>query len=704
MNHHIASLHFIGELSRFGQNRQLPPFYREIVQKFDISDYSRFRDFITQELQSGSLQVQNSAEYIDFSARQFLVFQLLRLDKGFEDTLQLVRHRLQGVQNADSAYIDIQSWNSFLDVAEAVYQRLTRTTTFESFESTVDQIAWADLPKNSAWITLVSGLLGIAYMNEEGKDQIAKARIWLDQALKHADEGEALAFRYAWGQYLLHHLDDSGAVADLIDSMRSTSEGQEQKTIAHLNFLTSLDLEASARLYEVGQAEGDLLAELVSETKDFDASCREVDYMSTHMVATMEGMLGMIYGQAAASMEEGEAQEALMTRIGQYFDRSLAVAQDLNSPDVVFRLRLQKAETQFLAGMNVTEKEMKEIVAFFKKSRDFRDYMQAMTLYLKVLSSGSQWDKLYDAITEVAKFGHRQQNASRFYLILSAFSLANEYFRNELLAPGVSWMVDRLKDFFKHVADLIEELNNEEQMALIGQRMFAWFREIFIDFERASHFNIYTYYNYQYQSIHLLKLSMKRLQDQVGIHLASNLLKELDDQNNPLHLIRADWEDFKDVPNAVRNKTLNKCINISKGDLPKAADHLEFSYRNLRSYITFKEVNRLGFFLDETTTPNRQLELGIRYMFHDLYKQGTIFEVVFDMPKFLVDHANSGFYSVDLEEALNIKGTTAKKYIKIMIGIGMIRQQKVSGRKHFYRLQKDEIMKRLGKEQMTLID
>ena len=90
-------------------------------------------------------------------------------------------------------------------------------------------------------------------------------------------------------------------------------------------------------------------------------------------------------------------------------------------------------------------------------------------------------------------------------------------------------------------------------------------------------------------------------------------------------------------------------------------------------------------------------------MFFDLYKKGTIFEVVFDMPKFLVNHAQEGFFSSDLEEKLHIKGTTAKKYIKIMIENGIIRQDKNTGRKHFYRLIRENVMNRLGQDQATLI-
>jgi len=90
-------------------------------------------------------------------------------------------------------------------------------------------------------------------------------------------------------------------------------------------------------------------------------------------------------------------------------------------------------------------------------------------------------------------------------------------------------------------------------------------------------------------------------------------------------------------------------------------------------------------------------------MFFDLYKRGTIFEVVFDMPKFLVKYSKTGFFSQDLEEELDIKGTTAKKYIKIMMEIGLIRQDKTTGRKHYYRLIRENVMNRLGADQATMI-
>jgi hypothetical protein len=296
----------------------------------------------------------------------------------------------------------------------------------------------------------------------------------------------------------------------------------------------------------------------------------------------------------------------------------------------------------------------------------------------------------------MVKKGYKKVDEGGFYLVHHGLSKINDIFLVEVDRPGVSWMVNALTDFFNSLAEMIDNL--EAHISNIGQEMFDKFLEQMLRMEPATHFNLKVYLKYQFYEMKLLRLTAIARGDALGQQIAEKLLTEVANENNPLTFVQANWEEFKDVPNSVRNKVLNKCISISKGDLPLAADHIDFSYRNLRSYITFKEVNRLGFFLDKQETNNRQLENGIRLMFFDLYKRGTIFEVVFDMPKFLVEHSKGGFSSQDLEEALDIKGTTAKKYIKIMIDIGIIRLERSVGRKHFYKLRKDNVMNRLGKE------
>ncbi|MEL6254109.1 MAG: hypothetical protein AAFR87_19020 [Bacteroidota bacterium] len=264
-------------------------------------------------------------------------------------------------------------------------------------------------------------------------------------------------------------------------------------------------------------------------------------------------------------------------------------------------------------------------------------------------------------------------------------------------------MVEILDEFFDKVAEIIDSI--EENLEFYSKSQIDELLSIYTDLEPASHFSIRAYFKYQLYELKSLRVTALVNKDAIALRLSEQLLKTFQNKDNPLSFIQGDWKEgeFKDVPNSVRNKTINKCINISKGDLPLAAEHLNFSYRNLRSYITFKEVNRLGFFLSMQLTNNKQLEQGIRYMFYDLYKAGTIFEVVFDMPKFLVENAQDGFFAQDLEQKLNIKGTTAKKYIKIMIEKGIIRQDKATGRKHFYRLIRENVMNRLGKEQAMMI-
>lgn len=702
MNSHIASLQLIGEFSHTGLEITLPPYFREIVQKLDITDYEKLQDYMLQELQSGSLSLEKSAGYVSFVGKQLLFFQFLRKDARLAETLEVAKHRILSSQIADTK-IDVNAWKGFLDIVEAAYLRVTRKSTLESFEDVVSNISWAAFQAEPGWLSLVSGMVGIAYLNEEESEQYSKAKIWLDQALKADSSHRSLVFQYASAQHGLKTGVSEEEVISFIEALRNPETALQNETLNKVYHLASLDLEAQLMQNLIENFDNDYTEDVV-EIVTFDKMCRETEEMPSCTVVVLEAMLAGLYGNLISRAQEADEYQAQLTRTQQYFDRATGVAVDLNDSQISAELKLFKARSLFSAGVTVTEKEMKEILAAFKKTQNYGNYIEVVQQYLSVLAHGKQWQKLMDVILDLLKFSVKQSDVSRYFLLLKGMELSHGYFQDETGKPGVSWMVDRLADYFKYVSDLIQELSEGENLEEIGNRQFEEFRRLFTSFEPISHFNIYVYYQYQYQSVKLLKLSLISQGDTFGIQVADSLLEKFHDDNNPLSIIRADWPDFKDVPNAVRNRTLNKCISISKGDLPKAAELMDFSYRNLRSYITFKEVNRLGYFLTLQTTSNRPLEQGIRYMFHDLYKKGTIFEVVFDMPKFLVVHSNSGFYSQDLEEALDIKGTTAKKYIKIMANIGMIYQEKIPGRKHFYRVQKEEIMKRLGSEQVTMID
>ncbi len=705
MNSHIATLQTIAELSHPGIELGLPPFYREILSKGDIWDYEKLQEFMVQELQSGSVQIENSARYVDFVGRQLIMIQFCRRDRQLLETLDIIHHRVQAAKSAASVYLEVPIWEAYLSIVRAAFLRTTRNSTLEAFEESLSNIPWSTLQQDPKWVSLVSGVLGLTYVQEDSSDQVSKAILWLEQAIKTGEATRVLVFQCAKADF--YHKTDAPIeqTQKIVTAFRSTDISFPNNIVKQQYFLASLDLENRVLAHQIATSKPSYTQFERNQTAvtAFDHACRRVESMPSVSVAYLEAKLAELQVLLHRQTEDHVEQELFASRTLKYFDRALEAAETMKDPLTVRDLRLRRAQAAAANQTNVTEKELKEILAAYKKSQDYYGYAQTVKLFLQVMAKGHQWVKLYDLIQDMLRYGAKQDEENGYYLQISAMQMANGYFVAETVKPAVSWMVQKLASYFEAVSALITELMDPAAIKRMGKSQFQLFRESYADLEPASHFNIYVYYRYQYQTVRLMKVSFVYVDDALGKRLAHQLLGELEEDNNPMSIIKADWPDFKDVPNSVRNKTLNKCISISKGDLPLAAELLDFSYRNLRSYITFKEVNRLGFFLDHQDTANRQLELGIRYMFHDLYKSGTIFEVVFDMPKFLVEHAQSGFYSTDLEEALVIKGTTAKKYIKIMMTIDMIRQEKVPGRKHFYRIQKDVIMKRLGKDQTTLI-
>ncbi|MEL6717492.1 MAG: hypothetical protein AAFP82_02125 [Bacteroidota bacterium] len=361
------------------------------------------------------------------------------------------------------------------------------------------------------------------------------------------------------------------------------------------------------------------------------------------------------------------------------------------------RLRIAVA-----TGAPVAEKKAKEIVQYYMKWNDPVLYIEAIRCYLEVLKINGQDIKCYEILMNLFKIGQKKIALGGFYLITIGMQIANDLFYTESEKPGVSWIIQILEPWFAKVKSTIDLLNMDIDSGAVGIALIKRFWTEFIRFEPLSHFHIKVYFQYQLYRLKMIQIGARFHHDKLTGELVVQMIQSLEDVNNPLNIITAQWEDFKEVPNLIRNKTLNKCISISKGDLTLAAEHLDFPYRNLRKLITLKEVNRLGFFLNMQQTNNRQLEKGIRLMLYDLYKNGTIFEVVFDMPKFLVETASDGFFSQTLEYSMKIKGTTAKKYIKRMIEIGLIRQDEGIGRRHFYRLIEKNVMKRLAQKLSSL--
>jgi hypothetical protein len=682
-----------------------PNFLKDLVRKGDITNFRKIEDFFDLELPNLSVQDDQTAEYFLFISEQALLYYFYKHQyDAFNQALEISRHRLVALKSNRMLGLDFEGFEAFLELLDGAFQRLMKFISIEYFEENfLNKIDWSVL--DPASIGPVSSLIGYVYLNEEQTEQVGKARLWLSKSMQEGTAIDNVANVLFMKDYFLRHGNGDAQeqirrLAAQIESSYDTVENQAQKSVLKgvSLILEASQLDMDEHHYDEQQAR---LAAYHQRVRDFELKVGKEDTIPFCVQLPLGTLIGRHYASLYPFAEDELEQSGFAKRSHQRFEQVLQLAEGGYDEKSIFDFRLQKAANAIETDMPQTEKDLKEVLTYFRKNNDYQAYVNTTGVYLKLLEKDDDGNKALDLIQDIFKQGSKKQDQGGFFLTYSALKLANETYLPETRKPGVSWIVSSLADFFVNVQEAIDNL--ESQLDLIGKSLVESFREAFLEFEPVSHFNFIVYLRYQLYEIKLMRIGAIQSNDKISLRLADRLLKEMTDENNPLSFIQAQWEEFKNVPNSVRNKTLNKCINISKGDLPLAAQHLDFSYRNLRSYITFKEVNRLGFFLDMQLTSNKQLEQGIRLMFFDLYKSGTIFEVVFDMPKFLVNHANSGFFSSDLEEELKIKGTTAKKYIKIMIEIGLIRQDKVAGRKHFYAVVQENIMKRLGKDQATLI-
>lgn len=701
---HLYSFRFLSQLLSWQDLQILPNFLRDILRQEDIPSVAALEEGFLSELQQTALETPASISYFLMMAEESLWFFLLRKDaERFDAAAETVQRRLSSVRVHVGSSFPSAAWDQYLSLMRAARERTLRFSELESFERKINQLDWPAFGKS--FIPALSSLIGYVYMQEEQAEQAMKGRIWIGKSIAESSPERNLV------NYLLlagHGLAERGAEgrsrsAEVLRQMQSAQEQIARPGLRglfqHASRLLSLTLDFESltvpddslqRLTQYQQS-----ANLLQEAQRSLAPARSYSSIALWMLAAKA------QGMAAAASEDQFEQDQLYGEAIRLAEQALATAEAASDTWLAQHIRLQRLSYAVLSKMPVTEKEVKDLIQFYRKQQDFSAYLGANRQLLRLYYRNDTAPKSGDVLQELMKQGLRKAEEGQFYLGIGVFRMANDIFLDEAVQPGVSWMIAELEAFFEKVCALLALA--EENLPRISRASIEALRFEYQRFEPASHFHIKVYFRYQLFTLKAMRLGALLNNDVLSTQLAERLLEELGDKNNPLHFIGATWEAFNLVPNQVRNNTLNKCINISKGDLPLAAEHLDFSYRNLRSYITFQEVNRLGFFLDDIQTSSRQLELGIRYMFYDLYKSGTIFEVVFDMPKFLVKYSKTGFYSEDMERDLRIKGTTAKKYLKIMTEIKLIRQDKATGRKHYYRLIRENVMNRLGKDQNTLI-
>jgi hypothetical protein len=689
--------------SRFNYPRSL----KELVRTGALDNVKEVEEILLTEISESSLHDANGSEYFIHLAENALLFALYR--EGFQEFVKIfdvVEKRMTSLESSGNARIDTKGWRWYLNYLNTAANRLQRVITIESFEREIDDIEWDELDEQ--FIYRISGVTGYTYLNEEDPSKFSKARHWLQKAISEVDLAEGLVFYLNIADfYLANPINDNYARLLEVHIKRLEEEANSalDQNLARLYRAVVLDLQTRAVIHKFS-AYDDNHVKVEQNLRDVRTMEKSLDYEGSSTPVFVRSFLKLTFSQyyfnlTTSDLDDEDIEDLKAMALDDAME-ALSIARRMKDNALYENLRIHwmTVSAAMPTGASDREKEFKEILSGIRKESNNRAIVQASLALSSFYLHNKNARKAYEVLLEMVRRGLKRTDEGGYFLVTRGMSTANEILTAETLRPGVSWIVTEMETYFATITDVIDEM--EGNLGIIGHELFDQFLEEYSGIEPASHFNLKVYLRYQFYEMKVLRLAAIMREDPASVKIADRLIGEIGEENSPLTFVQANWDEFKDVPNSVRNKVLNKCISISKGDLPLAAEHLDFSYRNLRSYITFKEVNRLGFFQEIQETPVKQLETGIRLMFFDLYKRGTIFEVVFDMPKFLVEHAKPGFSSQDLEEALDIKGTTAKKYIKIMMDINLIRLERSVGRKHFYKLRKDQVMNRLGQDQKVL--
>jgi len=694
------------ELYRFDKHADLSKTLRDSLRNSTFDNLQDVVEGLREAMVGVSATGPENLSHVKGIADAAIWFSFMRNDQA---TLEAMMQSLKSIQNAWKVPVSERiQWEEYVGFLGISMARNTRSISIEQFERSLDNLEWSDHDAvTTARICMAAGLV---YLHELDPSKRSKARFWLQKSVREDDfSGSVAAISILAEYYVLNPSEDNLKRLDGLVQLAKAFIGRtNEKTLERLasRFLLELHLFqfiGRARQFRTSNPGKD------SKSADFSKQVREWQHTIQSNGPVFPGIFEahqfFQLGKCALDwMLEGEPKgldEKLASIATELLDKCIEICTKTQDPFLAEKAKFLLAQLHVLEGRKHAEKELRDALTEARKSLDWASIWNWTELgvahLVKIDPSGR---KAIDLLVDTIRRGLKRTDEGGYFLVTKAILAIAPMVNEQVQRPGLGWILAELEPVFALVGEIIDEL--EKGHEIMGLEDFSSFQSAYLAMQPASNHHIRVYFKYQFGEIRLLRLAAMFRADEASVKMADRLLAELASPLNPLNIIMGNWDDFKDVPDEVRNKVVNKCISIMKGDLPAAADHLEFSYRNLRSYITFNEVSRLGFFLHEQQTNNKQLEQGIRLMFHDLYKSGTIFEVVFDMPKFLVDHAKDGFSSQDLEEALSIKGTTAKKYIKIMLEIEIIENDFSVGRKLFYRLRKDVVMTRFGKEQKAI--
>jgi hypothetical protein len=313
--------------------------------------------------------------------------------------------------------------------------------------------------------------------------------------------------------------------------------------------------------------------------------------------------------------------------------------------------------------------------------------MMAQTQFLLA----SQPHHVLDALHEGHKYASKKIEIGGGYVIHRLFAFATEVFLGEKERYGVSWIIEYLPDYFRLQEQYLKSLT-PEILAQTGQTEWNHYRQTFLKFGAVAGLHIRTFLRYQLFSVKVMECSAVIADDALGVQYASRLWLEWHSPMNPLSLLQADWQDAKDVGDRFQSILLNRAVTMMKGDLPRASEHLPFSYRNLRNYVALGQINRLGFFTQMNETNQKSLETGIRWLLADIFQDRKEIEGLFDLPRFLVQKA--GQKTFDADELCAVQGiqfAAARRYAKLFAEKGLLKPDEKQ--KNHYSVNKEFIQR-----------
>lgn len=582
-----------------------------------------------------------------------------------------------------------EEWaRAYLTLLKAATQRLCRKDTIEKFENSLEEIDWSLLPESIQQYSIM--LIGFIYLKEDQVEIRKKCKPWLERLTNPKDQNpfHLLAQTFLYDYHLsLPEQSSSVQIEKLVNSIEDFEpvKPEDKHLVLLMRFRNRI-----REVIEYPEQAPSFLAKTITDLTQEDK------YSGVNTIClffTLLSEINPLFLRIQTSQSTLYSSQILkLSETIKLIPKVIA-----NNEAIQNRLKAFTIPLLVYSGKNkLALEKTNELIVYLKQVQCFRSLIQLGVFF------GHTWLKV-DQVVMAEKFLvqniqfllHRKETFEAETLVY-LFKELNYVYLREFRKPGVSPLINNIPAYLEyHTRFIMLQENFPEET---GISLFRVYQNEFKKVEEITKHNIHSSLATYMLQLRVLALSARFNQDSPGYEIARQIIRKIENPLNPLHFLQGRWEDFKDVPNDIRNKIINQTISITKGDLPAASEHLKFSYRNLRSYISLNEVNRLGNFLNEQVSSSRSLEEGIRLMFHDLYLKGHIFEVVFDMPAFLIQKSGKGFTAKEMEVELAVKPSTAKKYIRILQETGMIEPSQNEGKKSTLKLSIDKIMWRYAEE------